>query len=70
MFDLLYQDTMVNSFTKLTDDEEILIKKNGADALFGEILVSGVTKLLDEQHLNAKNASTLYDLVNKIKILY
>jgi len=39
-----------------------LAHKTGSDLLYGEILPSGVSKLLDSRHLDAAGATSVYDL--------
>ena len=68
-------DTLFDAYGKpteqvgYTDGHYCLTKQDreeaarcGSSLLYGEILASGVTKLLDEEHLHAAKAQVLYDL--------
>lgn len=46
----------------ISSNDKFLAQQCNSDLLYGEILPIGVSRALDEQHLNAYNACVLYDL--------
>jgi len=61
-FKSLYRSNWGQEGDPRTSGENEQAEQQGASLLFGEILPSGVSKLLDKQHLDASTATTLVDL--------
>lgn len=66
MFELYGKPTEQVGFTDghhcITDSDKAEAKQSGASLLYGEILATGVTRILDMRHMRAAKASVLFDL--------